>query len=309
MGLRHRVTVRLARLDHPYRFRLLELRGVQSFRYVGWNTAEPKLIRSLKNFGTCSEPYTTTYAFLAVYSSSACHWLATRVQLRRRHGVELLQLLLDVRIVDVAEVLVVGRLDRIRVQQQVEVDGFGKSWIQSAKPVCGSVFALPIVGKYVASRDDLRRRLEAELVEQVGVVLDVLACAALRSSPQTVTGWPAVPDCCTSCWALARSPWPSVARTGRRCPGGPRCPPAGRSSSAAGTRSPGAAAPRRSIAVLTAWRASSLLNGGDLRRSGRSRTSTGSVTRLEAIARLRAGSAARATAAACRRRRRCPPGC
>ena len=29
---------------------------LQSFRYVGWNTAEPKSIRSLKNFGTCSEP-------------------------------------------------------------------------------------------------------------------------------------------------------------------------------------------------------------------------------------------------------------
>jgi hypothetical protein len=50
---------------------------LQSFRYVGCTTAEPKSIRSLMNFGTCSDPYTVTYAFLAVYSSSACHWLAT----------------------------------------------------------------------------------------------------------------------------------------------------------------------------------------------------------------------------------------
>src|SRR3954452_24531389 len=44
-----------------------------------------------------------------------------RIQLGRRHLVQILQLALDLGVVDLAEVLVVDRLDRVGVQQQVEV--------------------------------------------------------------------------------------------------------------------------------------------------------------------------------------------
>src|SRR5262249_37280324 len=53
---------------------------LQSFRNVGCMTADAKSMRLLMNFGTCSDPYTVTYAFFAVYSSSACHWLATELR-------------------------------------------------------------------------------------------------------------------------------------------------------------------------------------------------------------------------------------
>jgi hypothetical protein len=54
---------------------------------------------------------------------------------------------LDCRVVDVAEVLVVERLDRVGVQQQVEVRRVREVLDPVGEAGLGLVFALPIVGK------------------------------------------------------------------------------------------------------------------------------------------------------------------
>ena len=106
-----------------------------------------------------------------------------RLQLRRRDLVEEGQLALDVRVVDLREVLVVGGLDRALVEQEVEVRRVREVLKPVGKAGLSGRLGVSDRREVDAVADDLRRRLEADLVQDAGVVLDVLAARAALLAP------------------------------------------------------------------------------------------------------------------------------
>jgi hypothetical protein len=106
-----------------------------------------------------------------------------RLQVGCRDRVQSLQVGLDPGIVDLAEVLVVGRLDRLGVEEQVEV----RRVREILNPVGESCLRLRLL---VTDRrevrgvgQDLLRRLEPDLVQCRGVVVDVLLARLAGLAP------------------------------------------------------------------------------------------------------------------------------
>ena len=94
---------------------------VQSVPYSGLNTIAPKSILFEVNFGSCLLAVGHHVGLLGGVRRRAPATAAATVSSLSAGTALSCQLALDLRVVDLAEVLVVGRLDRVLVQQQVEV--------------------------------------------------------------------------------------------------------------------------------------------------------------------------------------------
>ena len=111
-----------------------------------------------------------------------------RAQLARRNGAELRRFTVDLRILHLTEVLVVGRLDRCALQQQIEVDRVREVLVPVGEAGLGVELQVPDRGEVRRIRDHLLGGLEPDRVQERGVVGGPLLARRTRLAPDRDRG-------------------------------------------------------------------------------------------------------------------------